>query len=68
MDQKKYPPPGDAADATRQVEMLMLGISMADTLRAQPQESEAAASKRRTLDDMRRLSQHIKKVPVYTRK
>jgi hypothetical protein len=67
MDQKKYPPPPDS-DATRQVEMLLLGISLADTLRSQPKEPEAAAPKARTLDDMRRLSRHIKKVPVYTPK
>lgn len=57
--------PADDAELTRQVEMLMQGFAvdeMPGGRRTQPE------PKRRTLDDMRRLSEHIKSVPIYQRK
>lgn len=57
--------PADDSELTRQVEMLMQGYAvdeMSGVLRPEPVEQ-----RRRTLDDMRRLSEHIKNVPVYRR-
>lgn len=66
MTRKKYPPTDDTADLTRQVEMLAQGIAMNDV--SQNETAQETKPKRRTLDDMRRLSQHIKGVPIYKRK
>lgn len=58
--------PAEDAELTRQVEMLMQGYAMADKPDGiRPQREKP---KRRILDDMRRLSEHIKGVPVYQRK
>lgn len=66
--ESKVPPPADnPEELTRQLEMLMQGLTLSDAPLPQPAEAQPDV-KRRTLDDMRRLSEHIKKVPVYSRK
>lgn len=55
-------------DDDRDPEMLATGLSLADTANLKKQTIDKP-SKRRTLDDMRRLSEHIKKkARVYRRK
>lgn len=65
MTRKKYPPTDDSGALTRQVEILAQGISISEG--PQKEGPEEAKLKRRTLDDVRRLSEHLKAVPVYER-
>lgn len=67
MKPKGYHPEDDSL-LTRQVEMLMQGYSMEGAPGTVSPAGESPKAKRRTLDDMRRLSEHIKNVPIYTKK
>ncbi len=59
-------PADPSLEDTRQTEMLMAGLSLDDTAhRKKLQDEKEKREKPRTLDDMRRLSEHIKSVPVY---
>jgi len=67
MKPKPYLPAEDT-EITREVEMLMQGYTMGPGPGAIAPGPEPTPPKRRTLDDMRRLSEHIKNVSVYVRK